>query len=85
MEEAGWTYKRVTSLLAGDGYVISPPAVLIDRWPARVAGAVRLAFQGVWVCRARISGNWALRSRSKPWVIGGVAVEELKAVQRVSI
>ena len=24
MEEAGWTYKRVTSLLAGDGYIISP-------------------------------------------------------------
>ena len=24
MEKAGWTYKPVASLLAGDGYVISP-------------------------------------------------------------
>ena len=24
MEKAGWTFKRGTSLLAGDGYVISP-------------------------------------------------------------
>ena len=24
MEKAGWTFKQVTSLLAGDGYVISP-------------------------------------------------------------
>ena len=24
MEKAGWTYKPVTSLLAGDGFIISP-------------------------------------------------------------
>ena len=50
MEEAGWKYKRVTSLLAGDGYIISP-------WLNKTLenGAI----QGL----AGLPGQWGLHSR----------------------
>ena len=50
MEEAGWTYKPVTSLLAGDGYIISP-------WLNKTLenGAI----QGL----AGLPGQWGLHSR----------------------